>query len=63
MDTAQVEKFYGSRPKAYKAVGKSRQAWEYYVFTLNGEIPEDVQFRIQVLTRGKLKANGAKGRK
>lgn len=56
MDTTKLEKHFGTKALAMRAVGcKSRQLWR--AWTING-IPHGKQCEIQLLTDGKLKADG-----
>lgn len=54
MNFDQVKEHFGSVPEAAKALGYVRQA--VYRWKTEG-IPEPVQYKIQVLTGGKLQAD------
>lgn len=59
MDTTNLEQHYGNSERAKKALGLSRQLWDYWA--KNG-IPEGRQYKIQVMTNGKLRAKGQNGK-
>lgn len=49
-----MERHFGGRDKAISALGIYRQLWEHWQKT---GIPKGRQFQIEVVTRGKLKAD------
>lgn len=58
MDYEQLEKHFGSTEKVRQALGvRSRQTISNW---RRKGVPESVQYRVQVLTDGKLKVNGSK---
>lgn len=53
MDTSELIRHYGEKPKALSALKISRQLWDYWT---DKGIPEGWQYKIQIITKGKLKA-------
>lgn len=55
MNTNDLKRHFGSIAKAASAIGVHRQA--VYEWDKRGGIPEGQQFKIHVLTKGKLKVD------
>ena len=54
MDTETLERHFGGRDEAIRAIGIYRQLWEHWA---KKGIPKGRQYEIQVLTKGKVRAD------
>ncbi len=55
MTPRDVIEYYGSQRAVGAAIGRTQQAISLWV--MRGEVPADVQYRIEVITDGKLRAD------